>query len=88
MLFYDPSRTLRLKGFEALDLVEEAIAAIIDGMSDLEAKEVVKAHFELPGGWLERPGMCGCCGFYVQGALMGVLAFKYNDMSAIIGTDE
>ena len=33
-------------------------------------------------------GMSESAGFYVQGALMGMLAFKYNDMSAIIGTDE
>ena len=73
---------------EALDLVEAAVEPIIEGMSDLEAKEVLGRHFGLLRVWLEQPGMSESAGFYVQGALMGTGAYKYNDLSAIIGTDE
>ena len=43
-------------------------------------------HFGLLRVWLQGPGMSGTAGFYVQGALMGTGAFKYNDLSAINGS--
>jgi hypothetical protein len=73
---------------EALDLVEKAIKPIIDGMSDSEAKEVIKKHCQLLQGWLQQPGMSESPAFYIQGAIMGMLAFKYGDYSALMGSDE
>jgi len=73
---------------EALDLVEKAIQPIIEGMSDSEAKEVIKKHCHLLQVWLQQPGMSESGAFYIQGAIMGMLAFKYGDYSALIGKDE
>ena len=73
---------------EALDLVEKSIQPIIDGMSDSEAKEVIKKHCRLLQGWLQQPGMSESPAFYIQGAFMGMLAFKYGDYSDLMGSDE
>jgi hypothetical protein len=73
---------------EALDLVEKAIQPIIEGMSDSEAKEVIKEHSHLLQGWLQQPGMSDSPAFYIQGAIMGMLAFTYGDYSGLMGKDE
>ena len=73
---------------EAFDLVEKAIQPIIEGMSDSEAKEVITEHCHHLQGWLQQPGMSESPAFYIQGAIMGMLAFKYGDYSALMGNDE
>jgi hypothetical protein len=73
---------------EAMDLVEKAIQPIIDGMSDSEATEVIKKHCQFLQGWLQQPGMSESPAFYIQGAMLGMLAFKYGDYSALMGSDE
>ena len=73
---------------EALDLVEKAIQPIIEGMADSEAKEVIKEHFHLLQGWLQQSDASESPAFFVQGAIMGLIAFKYGDYSILIGEDE
>ncbi len=71
-----------------MDLVEKAIQPIIDGMSDSEAIEVIKKHCQLLQGWLQQAGISDSPPFYIQGAMLGILAFKYGDYSALMGSDE
>ena len=73
---------------EAMDLVEKAIQPIIKDMTDDEAKELIKNHNNILQEWLQQSGLSDAPAFYIQGALMGMLAFKYNDYSALMGGAE
>ena len=73
---------------EAMDLVEKAIQPIIKDMTDDEAKELIKNHNSILQEWLQQPGLSDSPAAYIQGVLLGMLAFKYNDYNAFMGGAE
>jgi hypothetical protein len=66
---------------EAMDLVDKAIQPIIKDLTEDEAKELIKNHNSILQEWLQQAGLSDSPAFYIQGVLMGILMFKYNDYS-------
>jgi len=68
---------------EAMDLVEDAIYGIIKDMSDEEAIKLIKNHINILREWLKQSELSESPVAFIQGALIGMLAFKYNDYSVL-----
>ena len=69
---------------EALGLIEAAISTKIKDLSDDEAINLIKRHKILLDNIKEEFDMVESFA-YLEGVILGMLAFKYNDYSALTG---
>ena len=68
---------------EAMELIEKAVNPVIENMSDEKAVELLKKHIKILREQLGQSEISESVAGYIQGALIGMLSFKYNDYSAL-----
>ena len=72
---------------EAMDIIDAALEPILKDLSDEEAAELLKNHLTMVQEWQKEVATEQSTIGYIQGAMMGMLAFKYNDYDMLLGNN-